>query len=74
MAVSLGELAARFGCKLAGDPAKTVARVATLTAATGDALAFLANPAYREQLAATAAGAVIVKAEDANRCPVDPGQ
>ncbi len=71
MAVSLGELAARFGCELAGDPAKTVARVATLTAATGDALSFLANTAYRDQLAETAAGAVIVKAEDVERCPVD---
>lgn len=71
MAVSLGELAARFGCELKGDPAKTVVRVATLNGAGSDAISFLANAAYRPLLADTAAGAVILRPEDIAHCPVD---
>ena len=47
MAVSLGELAVRFGCELRGDPQTRVERVATLANADAHALAFLANPRYR---------------------------
>ena len=55
MAVSLGELAVRFGCELRGDPDITVERVATLARRRGAARSsFLANPRYRAQLAATA--------------------
>ncbi len=71
MAVSLGELATRFGCELAGDPERRVTRVATLANASGDALSFLANPAYRAELAGTRAGAVILRPDDAAACPVD---
>jgi len=69
MSASLGELATQFGCELIGDPAARVARVATLSNAGPDCLSFLANPAYREQLRATGAAAVIVKAADAEHCP-----
>ena len=51
MAVSLGELAVRFGCELRGDPDTQVERVATLGNAERGALSFLANPRYRAQLA-----------------------
>jgi UDP-3-O-[3-hydroxymyristoyl] glucosamine N-acyltransferase len=70
LARSLGELAAEFGCELVGDPATPVSRVATLTNAAPDCLSFLANKAYREQLSATTAGAVVLQPDDAELCPV----
>lgn len=70
MQARLGELAVRFGCELVGDPASSVERVATLANAGPDALSFLANPAFRASLQTTRAGAVILRKEDADRCPV----
>jgi UDP-3-O-[3-hydroxymyristoyl] glucosamine N-acyltransferase len=69
MSVSLGELAVRFGCELRGDPQARVERVATLANADAHALAFLANPRYRPQLAATRAAAVVLDAGSAADCP-----
>jgi UDP-3-O-[3-hydroxymyristoyl] glucosamine N-acyltransferase len=69
MSVSLGELAVRFGCELRGDPEARVEHVATLANADGSALAFLANPRYRAQLAATRAAAVVLNPEAAALCP-----
>ena len=54
MSVSLGELAVRFGCELRGDPDRHIERVATLANADARSLAFLANPRYRTQPAASA--------------------
>jgi UDP-3-O-[3-hydroxymyristoyl] glucosamine N-acyltransferase len=68
MPVSLGELAVRFGCELRGDPDTPVEHVATLTNADERALAFLANPRYRPQLAATRAAAVVLSAASAADC------
>ena len=70
MSISLGELAVRFGCELRGDPELQVDSVATLGNAHQGALAFLANPLYREQLAGTQATAVVLDAGSANQCPV----
>ena len=69
MAVSLGELAVRFGCELRGDPDVTVERVATLANAGPGELSFLANPRYRGQLAATRAAAVVLDVAAAADCP-----
>ena len=69
MSVSLGELAVRFGCELRGDPEARVEHVATLANADATALAFLANPRYRPQLATTRAAAVVLSAEAAADCP-----
>ena len=69
MSVSIGELAVRFGCELRGDPSLTVERVATLSSADAHAVAFLANPRYRAQLAATRAGVVVLDAASAAACP-----
>ena len=69
MSLSLGELAVRFGCELRGDPDARVARVATLANAAPGTLAFLANPLYRAQLAATRATAVVLTAAAADACP-----
>jgi UDP-3-O-[3-hydroxymyristoyl] glucosamine N-acyltransferase len=69
MPVSLGELAVRFGCELRGDPERCIEYVATLAAADARALAFVANPRYRVQLAETRAGAVILDRASAEGCP-----
>ena len=66
---TLTELAERFDLELAGDEA-TITGLGTLSGAGGSDIAFLANPAYREQLAGTAAGAVILDREAAADCPV----
>ncbi len=60
MRARLGELSARLGGELIGDPAAEVGRIGTLEAADADTITFLANPRYQAQLATTAAGCVIV--------------
>jgi len=65
MSFALGELAVRFGCELRGDPALRVARVATLAHAGPEDLSFLANPQYRQHLASTRAGVVVLDAASA---------
>jgi UDP-3-O-[3-hydroxymyristoyl] glucosamine N-acyltransferase len=66
---TLGEIAARFGLELRGDPATQIHGVATLANAGAGQLGFLANPRYRGQLAATGADAVVLRAADAEACP-----
>jgi UDP-3-O-[3-hydroxymyristoyl] glucosamine N-acyltransferase len=70
MGVTLGELAAKFGCELHGAADRIVTRVGTLSGAGPDAISFLANPAYREQLAGTRAAAVILEERNRADCPV----
>jgi UDP-3-O-[3-hydroxymyristoyl] glucosamine N-acyltransferase len=65
VSIAIGELAARFGCELRGDPGLRVARVATLADAGEGELAFLANPRYRPQLATTRATVVVLDAASA---------
>jgi UDP-3-O-[3-hydroxymyristoyl] glucosamine N-acyltransferase len=62
---TLADLAARFGLELRGDGTHTITGVGTLQAAAAHQLSFLANPLYRPQLAATQAGAVVLRADDA---------
>jgi len=70
MAATLDELASRFGGRVQGEGSTKVSRVATLGAATPDAISFLANLLYRGQLAVTQAGAVILSAEASEGCAV----
>jgi UDP-3-O-[3-hydroxymyristoyl] glucosamine N-acyltransferase len=70
MTATLSELASRFGCRVVGDGATPVSRVATLSSATRDAISFLANPLYRAELAATRAGAVILDPAASKDSPV----
>ena len=70
MPARLGELATEFGCDLVGDPDTFVDRVATLANASPQSIGFLANPAYRTQLLATKAAAVVLAETDAEDCPV----
>ena len=58
-------LAERFGLAVRGDGGRRIDGVATLARAGGSQLAFLANPRYRGQLAASGAGAVVMREEDA---------
>ncbi len=60
MQVRLGELSARLGGELIGDAATTVARIGPLESADAQTISFLSNPRYQSQLAASAAGCVIV--------------
>lgn len=70
MGVTLGELAAKFGCELHGAADPVITRVGTLSGAGPDAITFLANPAYRAQLADTRAAAVILEERNRADCPV----
>ncbi len=70
MPISLGELATQFGCELIGDPDVVVNGVASLSGAAPDSLSFLSNVALKDQLRTTKAGAVILRAADADASPV----
>lgn len=70
MGVTLGELAARFGCESGGDPATRIDGVGTLQGAGPGQIAFLANPRYRRHLENTRAAAVILGPDDAAASPV----
>jgi len=60
MRARLGELAALLDGELVGDAAIEIQRIAPLEAAGGDAIAFLSNPRYQQQLIASKAACVIV--------------
>ena len=70
MAITLGELAVRYGLELAGNPDLAIEGVAPLGTATPGTLSFCTGAKYRRQLAATRATAVIVPPELAAECPV----
>jgi len=70
MPISLGELAAAVGCELIGDPDTTVSGVASLSNASAESLTFLSSAAYTSQLSSTKAAAVVLRAGDADACPV----
>ncbi|MEO5881313.1 MAG: UDP-3-O-(3-hydroxymyristoyl)glucosamine N-acyltransferase [Caldimonas sp.] len=57
---TLGEIEARLGGELIGDPATAIESVGPLDSATPSTISFLANPLYQKQLAASRAGCVIV--------------
>ena len=59
------ELAQRFGLELRGED-RAVHGVGTLSSATAEQLSFLANPRYRGQLGDTAAGVVVLHANEAD--------
>ena len=59
------ELAQRFGLELRGED-RAVHGVGTLSSATAEQLSFLANPRYRGHLGGTAAGVVVLHADEAD--------
>jgi UDP-3-O-[3-hydroxymyristoyl] glucosamine N-acyltransferase len=68
--VTLGQVAARFGLVLRGDPDARVAGVATLKDARPGTISFLTNPRYGRYLASTAATAVVLDEATSAECPV----
>ena len=58
--MTLADLAARLGCRLEGDGAIEIARVATLDQAGPGDLTFLANPKYAQAAQRTSASAIIL--------------
>jgi UDP-3-O-[3-hydroxymyristoyl] glucosamine N-acyltransferase len=58
--LTLGEIVSRLGGRIAGNGETLIRQVGSLERAQPHQIAFLANPRYREKLAATHAGAVIV--------------
>ena len=66
---SLSDLSARFELELRGDGNVLIEGVGTLGSAGPGNITFLANPSYRKDLPATAAGAVILRESDADACP-----
>jgi UDP-3-O-[3-hydroxymyristoyl] glucosamine N-acyltransferase len=65
MEFTAAQLAGRLGLAVHGETAARVSGVATLARATPSELSVLATPRYRSQLAASAAGIVVMRAEDA---------
>ncbi len=68
---TLADLAERFGLRLHGDGGRSIDGVATLANAGARQPAFLSNGKYAAQLAATGAGAVILREEHLADCRVD---
>ena len=66
---TLETLAQRFGLEYRGAGATRIDGVATLAGAGAGQLGFLANTAYRRDLATTRASAVVLRAEDADAAP-----
>jgi UDP-3-O-[3-hydroxymyristoyl] glucosamine N-acyltransferase len=64
MALTLLQIAQRFGGEVVGDAALTVAGLAPLDQAQPHQLAFLANPKYLSQVETTRAGAVLISPAD----------
>ncbi len=65
MKASLTDLAARFGGTVRGDGDAVIEGIATLVSAGPGRIAFYADPRFRDDLAATRAGAVILSPKDA---------
>ena len=66
MSLSLGEIVAALGGELHGDPGLRIERLAPLEGAGPGELSFLSNPKYRQQLAGSQAGCVIVGSQVAD--------
>ncbi len=67
----LAKLSSQFGLQLIGNSDLSIDGVGTLASAGPTEITFLANPAYRKQLHATRAGAVILKIEETESCPTN---
>lgn len=66
---TLEEIAKHVHAELKGDPHCRIARAEPLATATSGAITFLTHPKYQAFLAKTQASAVILRAEDAAKCP-----
>lgn len=62
---TLADIATRLGAELRGDAAHVITGLQTLSGAGPEQISFLANPLYRAELQNTSAGAVLLRADDA---------
>ena len=67
---TLGTIAQQLGAELRGDPSTEIAGIASLGSAQPGQITHLSSATYKKELAGTQASAVILKAEDADLCPV----
>jgi UDP-3-O-[3-hydroxymyristoyl] glucosamine N-acyltransferase len=69
--LTLGQIVQRLGGRVAGDPGTVVHQVASLEGARAEHISFFTGSRYRDQLAATRAGAVVLgpDAEGETRLP-----
>ena len=66
----LGDIAARLGLELRGDPELQIHGIASLERADRGDLAFLFSSAWRDRLERTSATAIVLREVDADTCPV----
>lgn len=67
---SISELANHISAKIIGNDQAVISRVAPIMRAQAGDISFLTGSAYKRHLQDTKASAVILKAEDADACPV----
>ncbi len=67
----LAEIAQHLEARLVGDGQRVVTSLGSLATATSAQISHLSSTAYRKYLAATQAGAVLLREEDLPDCPVD---
>ena len=68
MTYTLGDLAAKYGCDLVGDPDIEILGVASLISASKGSISFLTNESYLNQLKETKASAVIINKKFIDSC------
>jgi UDP-3-O-[3-hydroxymyristoyl] glucosamine N-acyltransferase len=68
---TLGELASILGARLEGDPLVVVSSLGAIDKAQSHQVTHLSSPAYRQHLATTRSGAVLLREADANACPTN---
>tara|TARA_Y100000768_G_scaffold146798_1_gene109518 strand:- start:2553 stop:3530 length:978 start_codon:yes stop_codon:yes gene_type:complete len=67
---TLGDLAARYGCDLLGDPNIEITHFSTLELGQTGSISFLSNRSYINKLKKTKASAVIIRSNDIDDCNV----
>ena len=70
MTYTLGDLAARYGCDLLGDPNIEISHFSTLDSGQNGSLSFFSNQSYINKLRETRASAVIISPNDIEHCSV----
>ena len=70
MTYTLGDLAARYGCDLLGDPNIEISHFSTLDSGQDGSLSFFSNQSYINKLRETKASAVIISPDDIEHCSV----
>jgi UDP-3-O-[3-hydroxymyristoyl] glucosamine N-acyltransferase len=68
MSYTLKQLAEKIGAEVHGDESYIIHSLATLSSASAQQIAFLANKKYSQQLSDTNAGAVIISPQNLNDC------